>query len=73
MAIKLPDGRYKCSFCLKIYKKPLLADKCREGHDIVYIQLLRSDLNRLLQFIYLKDDELLTETLMTTLRKYKRM
>lgn len=73
MAIKLQDGRYRCSLCNKIYAKPLSADKCRDEHDIVYVQMLRSDLNRLLQFIYLKNDDLLTETLMNTLRKYRSL
>ena len=70
MAIKLPDGRYKCNWCNKIYPDPSKADTCREQHDIVYVPMLRSDVNRLLQFINTKDDELITETLYKSLTRF---
>ena len=59
MAIKLPDGKYKCSWCNKIYPDPSKADACRSNHDIVYVPMLRSDVNRLLMFIHTKDEKLI--------------
>ena len=70
MAIKQEDG-YACSVCGKLYPDPTKADSCRDSHEIVYIPLRRSDLNRLLNFIYLRDESLLTESLVETLRKYQ--
>ncbi len=70
MAIKLPDGRYKCSWCNKIYSDPSKADACRADHDIVYVPMLRSDINRLLQFMITKDDKLITETMHRSLTKF---
>jgi hypothetical protein len=70
VAIKLPDGRYKCSWCNKIYPDPSKADTCRGNHDIVYVPMLRSDVNRLLQFISTKDDKLLTKTLHQSLTRF---
>jgi hypothetical protein len=70
MAIKLPDGRYKCSWCNKIYPDPTKADTCREKHDIVYVPMLRSDVNRLLQFMTTKDEKLITTTMYQSLQRF---
>ena len=71
MAIKLQDGRYKCSWCNKIYVDPVKADGCRAKHDIVYVPMLRSDVGRLLQFMVTKDEELITETLHQSLTRFQ--
>lgn len=70
MAIRIKEGEYQCLHCEKIYPTPARADACRESHDMVYFSVSRTDLSRLLQFIYTKNDELLTPTLMKTLRKH---
>ena len=70
VAIKLPDGRYKCSWCNKIYPDPSKADACRLDHDIIYVPMLRSDINRLLQFMVTKDEKLLTETMHNSLNRF---
>lgn len=70
MAIKLPDGRYKCSWCNKVYPDPTKADTCRDKHDIVYVPMLRSDVNRLMMFIHTKDEELITSTILISLTKF---
>ena len=70
MAIKLPDGKYKCSWCNKVYPDPSKADACREKHDIVYVPMLKSDVNRLLQFMITKDEELLTKTMHQSLTRF---
>lgn len=69
MAIK-KGNKYLCSYCRKDYINPAQADVCRESHDLVYVPMSRSDLNRMIQFIHLKNDELLTDSLVNTLRRY---
>jgi hypothetical protein len=61
---------HECSICHKIYSRLPYARVCESSHDIVYIQFLRSDLQRLIQFLYSGDHSLLTESLMKTLMKY---
>lgn len=71
MAIKR-GSKYYCSYCNQGYAKPVDADACRTKHDLIYIGLSRSDLNHLLQFIHLRQEEHLTPTLVNNLRKYLR-
>lgn len=49
------------------------AQDCEESHDIIYVPLSPSDLQRLLSFIVSKQDEYLTESLVHTLEKYRRL
>lgn len=72
MAIKITDQSYKCSICNKTYKTAIQADNCRDAHEVIYVPILKSDLNLLINFIYSKDESLITSTLMDTLRKYLR-
>jgi hypothetical protein len=71
MAYKTKTG-FSCSYCGKNYTTDILADSCRDRHELVYVQLSRTDLNRLINFIMLKDDSLITETLMKTLKRCAR-
>ena len=71
MAHKLPDGRYKCSWCNKIYTTPALADACRDSHNLIYVPMLQDDINKLIQFIATKDEKLITETLWKSLSKFQ--
>ena len=71
MAIKV-DGGHVCSYCNKKWSDPAKADSCRDGHELIYVQISKSDLNRLINFIYAKDESLLSPTLMNTLTKYLR-
>jgi hypothetical protein len=61
---------FKCSVCGREFSRLPYARACEASHDIVYVQFLRSDLQRLIQFIYSGDVKLLTESLMKTLMKY---
>jgi len=63
--------KYICSYCLKQYDQWQDADACRDGHDLIYVQISKYDLNRLLMFIQLKEDSLLTKTLIHSLYKYR--
>lgn len=65
-------GKYKCIICGKGWRHPTMADTCRDTHDVIFIPLMRSDLNRLLQYIVTHEERLLTPTLMKTLRHYMR-
>ena len=69
MAIK-KGSKYYCSVCESEHASPAQADVCRESHDMVYVPLKRTDLNRLINFIHSKNDDYLTESLVKTLRKY---
>lgn len=59
-----------CSYCEKKYKNQVDADNCRDSHNLVYIAISHTDLNRLINFLYLKDDKLLTESLVKTLTRF---
>ncbi len=63
------DG-WKCTVCGTIYARDTEAISCENSHDIIYVQFNKSDLFKLIQFIYTGDQSLLTESLMKTLMKY---
>lgn len=71
MAKKVADG-YRCGYCNKLYRDPVDADKCKNDHDLIYIALSKSDLNRLINFLHIREEALLTETLVDNLSKYLR-
>lgn len=70
VAIKLPNGKYMCSYCEKIHNDPTSADSCRDSHNLIYVALSKEDLNRLINFIYIKDDTLLTKSLVKSLTHF---
>jgi len=69
MAIKVEDG-WKCSICGEVHVTDILAISCEQAHEYILMYIKQGDLFRLIQFIYTKDDKLLTESLMKTLMKY---
>lgn len=72
MAIKTKNG-YKCGYCGKLYTGQngiTDADKCKESHNLIYVALSPEDLNRLLMFIYSKDDRVLSESIVDRLQSY---
>lgn len=60
MAIKVGD-KYKCFYCGKEFSHSEMADKCRESHDLVYIPIAKSDLNKLVMYIMSGNKEILLE------------
>lgn len=64
---------YKCDVCGKIYQKMELATECEEGHDVVMVPIMRSDLNRLAAILVTYDPQYATETLVATIQKYNRI
>jgi len=71
MAIKINNG-YLCGYCRKFFTNPVDAEACKEHHNLVYVALSMEDLNRLVNFIYTKEEALLTETLINNLQRYLR-
>lgn len=66
------EKKNNCFYCNKYYPNPADARKCENTHDVVYVPLLREDLNRLVNFIATGDRQLLTERLSRTLFRYTR-
>jgi hypothetical protein len=60
----------KCFYCSKYYENPADARVCENNHDVVYIPMLKEDLNRLINFIATGERQLLTERLSRTLFRY---
>jgi hypothetical protein len=69
MAIKR-DGKYLCGYCYKPYAKIDQAETCKESHNLIYLAISQEDLNRLVNFIYTKEESLLGETLVDRLQSY---
>ncbi len=61
-----------CFYCEKWYAKPEKARECENEHDVIFVPILKEDLNRLLNYIATGDRELLTERLSKTLFRYTR-
>ena len=69
----MKDNRiYTCTYCSTEYDTQAKADSCKRKHELIYVPLSRGDLNRLINFIYIKDDSLLSKTMMDTLTSYLR-
>lgn len=62
----------KCFYCDKYYKDPEKARECENEHDVIFVPILKEDLNRLVNYIATGDRELLTERLSRTLFRYVR-
>jgi len=72
MAIKIQDVGYMCSICNRIHPTPAKADACRDEHDMLFIPMSHTELNRLLNGILLGDLSIIPESLLMTLRKYQK-
>ena len=62
----------KCKYCSKVFEKQEQANECYINHDILFVPISRSDLNRLINFMYIGETKLLTKTLSDTLMKSRR-
>lgn len=69
MALKVKGG-YNCGYCKKFYTDPVNAENCKESHKLIYVGITKEDLNRLLLFIYTKEDNVLGEHLVQLLQNY---
>lgn len=65
-------NKNKCFYCSKYFTDPEKARECELTHDVLFVPILREDLNRLINFIATGDRKLLTERLSKVLFRYVR-
>ena len=75
MAIKEEDGQFSCPTCFKKFNRLVLADSCEKSHNTIYVPMQRSDIDKLIQFIFTGDQRLLKDMqpLVKTLMKYTKV
>ena len=73
MAIKNKKGEWCCMYCKKVYVHPQDADACVTEHGVIFCPLTKEDIGRIIQFIYLKDDELIDKELIDRLKGFIKM
>lgn len=69
MAIKVKNG-YECGYCHKFFTDPIECEKHKDTHNLIYLALSQEDLNRLVVFIYSKDDLVLGNDIVDRLQSY---
>jgi hypothetical protein len=72
MAIKTKLG-YACGYCKKEFTGKdgmAQAENCKDSHNLIYLQLSKEDLQKLIMFIYSKDDRVLSDTIVERLQSY---
>ena len=70
--VKKVEGGYQCSICSMLHDRDVYAVACEKSHEIIYVPINREDLFKLIQFLYTRDDSLLSESLIKTLQKYSK-
>lgn len=73
MAYRIEGVGWACSICNRIHPSQAKADACRDTHDVLYIPITHTELNRLIQAIMLENFSMIPESLITTLRRYQRI
>jgi hypothetical protein len=71
MAKKVPNG-YMCLFCETVYPTLAKADSCRDSHEIIYVPMTVTELNRLINGLFIGDVTIVPDSLLDTLRKIQR-
>lgn len=69
MAIKVKNG-YECGYCHQFFTDPIECDTHKDTHQLIYLALSTEDLNRLVTFIFTKEDRVLGEKLVDRLQSY---
>jgi hypothetical protein len=62
--------KVRCIYCGEYINRPNYNTHLQKEHDLIYVAIEKSDLNRLIQFIYIKDESLLTKSLVETLQTF---
>lgn len=71
MAKQVGD-KYQCGFCGKLFKKPNEADACKLAHDLIYIPMTPSEVNRLMLYMFTREDKHFDSALVERIRRYAR-
>jgi len=66
----IPHNKNTCLYCGKTFADTTKARECENSHDVVFVPLIREDLNRLVNYIATGDRKLLTDRLSRTLFRY---
>jgi hypothetical protein len=64
--------KVRCIYCNRYIDRPKYNSHVEKDHQLVYVAIEKSDLNRLVQYMYTKDESLLTRSLMETLQVFQR-
>jgi hypothetical protein len=71
MAIKLKSGKgYRCMFCSFQAVDVMDVEVHQRTHDFVLLPILGEELNRLMQFIFTKDETLIPKELYERIKLY---
>jgi len=62
---------YQCLYCKKEFDKIERAQACVDSHELILVPIAKTDLDRLNKFLYLKDDKLLTQELVSIISRYR--
>ena len=73
MAIPTKDGKYRCSYCSKVYPDPVAADTCLANHNLIYVPFTMAEIKSLISFLYTKNEKNLLESAIKTLLKYNTL
>lgn len=72
MALKTKTG-YACGYCRREFtgKNAMAeAEECKDQHNLIFLQISKEDLQKLVMFIYSKEDRVLPDTLVERLQSY---
>lgn len=64
--------KHGCIHCFKVFLKKKDADACRKSHDIMYVPIIKEDLNLLAHYIMSGDRSLISDRLSKTILRYFR-
>lgn len=73
MALKVRPGVWACGVCEKQYPDSAKADACRSSHELIYVAFTLAEINRLLNFIYTREESLITEAMVKKLSDQLRV
>lgn len=72
MAVKLRDGTYVCAICGSKHPNPPAAEACKESHQVLYIPMTKTELNRLIHALMQENFNLVPSSLWNTLQRYAK-
>jgi|WetSurMetagenome_2_1015567.scaffolds.fasta_scaffold305718_3 hypothetical protein len=73
MSFQDSEGRWRCSICKLVYPSATLASSCEKAHDIIYVPMKRTDIDKLVQFIFTGGESPLPEDLVKSLMLFTKV